>query len=437
LTDPDPSTSAATTAPGAAPERAAAYDVEAVRAHFPSLAQEIHGHPLVYLDTAASAQRPLPVIEAMERFERTSYANVHRGVHTLSQRATEAYEAARARVARFLGAADPHEVVFVRGTTEGLNLVAQSWGRHNVTAGDVVVVSEMEHHSNLVPWQLLCAERGAEIRVLPVDDAGDLRLEALDRLLDPPASGGAVKVLAVTHVSNSLGTINDIAEISRRAHAAGAVVVVDGAQGAPHLPVEVGALGCDFYAFSGHKTYGPSGIGALWGRRELLDAMPPWQGGGGMIERVSFAGTTYARAPERFEAGTPNIVGAVGLAAALDFLDSIGLEAIGAWEHALAERAIVQLTGILGLRLVGTSLGALPRRAAIVSFLLEHAHAHDVGSFLDQEGIAVRTGHHCNQPLMERYGVASTSRASLGLYNTPEEIDRLAAALVRITEFFA
>ncbi|HVS63976.1 MAG TPA: cysteine desulfurase [Thermoanaerobaculia bacterium] len=413
------------------------YDVEAIRAHFPSLDQEVHGHPLVYLDTAASAQRPLPVIEAMERFERTSYANVHRGVHTLSQRATEAYEASRARVARFLGATDPHEAIFVRGTTEGLNLVAQSWGRESVGPGDVVVVSEMEHHSNLVPWQLLCSERGADIRVLPVDDAGDLRLEELDRLLEPPASGGVVRAVAVTHVSNSLGTINDIGEISRRAHAAGAIVVVDGAQAAPHLPVDVGAIGCDFYAFSGHKAYGPSGIGVLWGRRELLDAMPPWQGGGGMIERVSFAGTTFARVPERFEAGTPYIVGAVGLAAALDFLEEIGLEEIGAWEHALVERAVERLSPIAGLRLVGTGTELLSRRAAIVSFLLEHAHAHDVGTFLDQEGIAVRTGHHCNQPLMERYGIPSTSRASFAIYNTLEEVDRLAAALQRISEFFA
>jgi cysteine desulfurase / selenocysteine lyase len=419
----------------AAASAVAAYDVAAVRAHFPSLEQEVHGHPLVYLDSAASAQRPLPVIEAMERFERSSYANVHRGVHTLSQRATDAYEASRARVARFLGAADPHEVVFVRGTTEGLNLVAQSWGRAHVGARDAVIVSEMEHHSNLVPWQMLCAERGAEVRVLPVDDAGDLRLEELDRLLDELA--GRVRAVAVTHVSNSLGTINDVAEICRRTHAAGAIVVVDGAQSAPHLPLDVAALGCDFFAFSGHKTYGPSGIGALWGRRELLDAMPPWQGGGGMIERVSFSGTTFARAPERFEAGTPNIVGAVGLAAALDFLEDIGLEAIGAWEHALLERAVARLVEVPGLRLVGTGPAVLARRAAIVSFLLDHAHAHDVGSFLDQEGIAVRTGHHCNQPLMERYGVPSTSRASFGLYNTPEEVDRLVEALHRIAEFFA
>jgi cysteine desulfurase/selenocysteine lyase len=345
-------------------------------------------------------------------------------------------------VARFLGAADPHEIVFVRGTTEGLNLVAWSWGRQNVGAGDVIVVSEMEHHSNLVPWQLLCAERGAEVRVLPVDDAGDLRLDELDRLLDPTPSGGRVKAVAVTHVSNSLGTINDVAEIARRAHQAGALLVVDGAQGAPHLPVDVDALGCDFYAFSGHKAYGPSGIGALWGRRELLEAMPPWQSGGGMIARVSFAGTTFAGVPERFEAGTPSIVGAVGLAAALDFLDGIGLDAIGAWEHALVERAVERLAPVPGLRLVGTGSEVLrpskgrARRAAIVSFLLAQAHAHDVGTFLDREGIAVRTGHHCNQPLMDHYGIPSTSRASFGLYNTPEEVDRLAAALHRISEFF-
>ena len=418
--------------PEVAATAAPALDVAAVRAQFPILQTRVNGKPLVYLDSAASAQKPDAVIEAMARFYRESYANVHRGVHTLSQRATGAYEAARARVARFLGAPDPAQVVFTRSATEGLNLVAWCYARPRLGPGDAVLVTEMEHHSNIVPWQMVCEATGAELVVAPVDDRGELRLDELARLLTPGA-GSRVKVVACVHVSNALGTINPIAEISRLAHDAGAAVVVDGAQAAPHLAIDVEALGCDFYTFSGHKVYGPTGIGALWGRPELLAEMPPWQGGGDMILHVSFAHTDYAPPPARFEAGTPHIVGAVGLAAALDWLAALGQEAVAAHEQELLAHATELLGAIPGVRLIGTARA----KASVLSFLVAGVHAHDVGTILDAEGVAVRAGHHCAQPLMERFGVAATARASFAVYNTRQEVETLAAAVAKAQELFA
>ncbi|HKH49174.1 MAG TPA: cysteine desulfurase [Thermoanaerobaculia bacterium] len=410
------------------PPLAPGYDLARVRADFPILAQPIHGHPLVYLDNAATTQKPRAVLDALASVYETSYANVGRGVHTLTQRATEAYESARGTVQRFLGAARPEEIVFLRGTSEAINLVAQSWGRQNVGAGDEILITALEHHSNILPWQMLCAERGARLRVAPVDDRGAVILPELERLLSE-----RTRLVAVAHVSNALGTILPVREIAELAHAHGAVVLVDGAQGAPHLEVDVQELGCDFYAFSGHKVYGPSGIGALWGRMELLEAMPPWQGGGGMVVRVTFEKTTYLPPPHRFEAGTPFIEGAVALAAALDYMTGIGRSAIAAWEAELLALATERLIEIPGVRLIGTS----PHKAAVISFVLEGVHPHDVGTILDQEGIAVRAGHHCAQPVMERFGVPATSRASFGLYNIPEEVEALAAGLRRVREIFS
>jgi cysteine desulfurase / selenocysteine lyase len=406
----------------------AALDVAAVRAQFPILSTRVNGKPLVYLDSAASAQKPEPVIAAEARFYRESYANVHRGVHTLSQRATTAYEAARARVARFLGAPDPAEVVFTRSATEGLNLVAWCFARPRLAPGDEVLLTEMEHHSNIVPWQMVCAATGAKLVVAPVDERGELRMDELARLLSPQT-----RIVALVHVSNALGTINPVAEVSRLAHAVGAAVVVDGAQAAPHLAIDVGALGCDFYTFSAHKVYGPTGIGALWGRPELLAAMPPWQGGGDMILHVSFAHTDYAPPPARFEAGTPHIVGAVGFAAALDWLESLPRAAGAAHEPDLLAHATESLAAIPGVRLIGTAR----HKASVLSFLVEGVHAHDVGTILDAEGVAVRAGHHCAQPLMERFGVAATARASFAVYNTREEVDTLAAAVRKAQRLFA
>jgi len=403
------------------------YDLDRVRADFPILAQKVHGRPLVYLDNAASTQKPQAVMDAIAACYGEYYANVERGVHTLSQRSTAAREQAREAVRRFLNAPSAEEVVFVRGTTEAVNLVAASWGRRNVGPGDEVLITELEHHSNIVPWQLLCEERGALLRVAPIDDRGEVILEELDRLLSP-----RTRLVAVAHVSNALGTVNPVRAIAERAHEAGAVVLVDGAQSAPHLQIDVQALGVDFYAFSGHKVYGPSGIGVLWGRRELLDAMPPWQGGGGMIRTVSFARTTYAPPPHRFEAGTPAIEAAVGLGAALDYLAALRLPAVAAWEAELLALATERVAAVPGLRLIGTA----KEKAAVLSFTLEGVHPHDVGTVLDQEGIAVRAGHHCAQPVMERFGVPATTRASFGLYNTREEVEALAAALHRAREIF-
>jgi cysteine desulfurase/selenocysteine lyase len=407
---------------------AARLDPHALRAEFPILQQTVRGKPLVYLDNAATSQKPRSVIDAVRRYYEEDNANVHRGVHLLSERATRAYEEARVKVARLVGAADPHEVIFTRGTTESVNLVAQTFGRTRVGAGDEVLVTGMEHHSNIVPWQLLCAEKGARLRVVPVTDAGDLDLDALEALLGP-----RTRLLAVTQVSNALGTVNPIDEIVARAHAKGVPVLVDGAQGMPHLGFDVRASGADFYAFSGHKMYGPTGIGGLWGRREHLEAMPPWQGGGDMILSVTFEKTTYNALPYKFEAGTPHIAGAIGLGAAVDWLGRVGLDAVAAHEHDLVSYAVEALRAVPELRFFGT-----PRvRAGVVSFLLGEVHPHDMATILDRQGIAIRAGHHCAQPLMQRYGVAATARASFAAYNTRDDVDALVRGLHAVREVFA
>jgi cysteine desulfurase/selenocysteine lyase len=397
-----------------------ALDVERVRKDFPILATRAHGRPLVFLDSAASAQKPQQVIDAMSQFTARSYANIHRGVYELSERATAAFEAARERVRWLLGAADAREIVFVRGTTEAINLVAQSFGRRCVGAGDEVLVTGMEHHSNIVPWQMLCEERGARLRVAPIDERGELRVDEFERLLGP-----RTRIAAVAHVSNALGTLNPVEDLVRMAHARGVPVLVDGAQAVPHQRVDVQALGCDFYAFSGHKLFGPSGIGALYGRAELLEQMPPWQGGGEMILSVSFERSVYKGIPHKFEAGTPDIVGAVGLASAIDYLEALGFDAIAAHVRELLAHASRALAEVPGLRPIGTAR----RRASIASFVLDGIHPHDVGTVLDREGIAVRTGHHCAQPVMDFFGVPATVRASFALYNTRGDVDALVRGL--------
>jgi cysteine desulfurase/selenocysteine lyase len=406
----------------------AAFDVQKIRRDFPILHQHVHGKPLVYLDNAATTQKPQPVIDAMVRGYAEDNANIHRGVHLLSERATRAYEEAREKVRRFLNAPDMREIVFVRGTTEAINLVAQTFGRAHIGRGDEVLVTEMEHHSNIVPWQLLCEEKGAHLKVLPITDEGELRIDLLDGLLTD-----RTKIVAVVHVSNSLGTINPIATIVEKAHVRGIPVLVDGAQAVAHLPVDVQALGCDFYAMSGHKLFGPTGIGTLWGRLPLLEQMPPYQGGGDMISAVTFEKTTYNVVPNKFEAGTPNISGSIGLGAAIDYLAGIDFAAMRAYEEELLEYGTRALRAIPGVRIVGTA----PNKASILSFVMEDVHPHDIGTILDQEGVAIRTGHHCTQPLMDRLHVPATARASLALYNTKEEIDALVAALGRVREIFA
>lgn len=405
----------------------AALDVEAVRRQFPVLGQTVNGRPLVYLDSAASAQKPRAVIDAERAVYERSYANIHRGVHRLSVLATDAYEKARDKVRRFLGAAERSEIVLLRGTTEAVNLVAQSWGRRNVGAGDEVLVTGLEHHSNIVPWQMLCEEKGASLRVAPIDDAGEVDMEAFHRLLSP-----RTRLVAVSHVSNALGTVNPVRRMCDLAHAAGAVVLVDGAQAAPHLAIDVRAIGCDFYAFSGHKVYGPSGTGALYGRERLLEAMPPWQGGGDMIASVTFEKSTWNELPYKFEAGTPNIAGGIALGAAVDWVERTGLSAIAAHEHDLLVHGTRLLEEIPGLRIVGTAR----EKAGVLSFVLDGVHPHDVGTVLDHEGIAVRTGHHCAQPVMERYGIPATTRASLAAFNTREELEALARGIRRVQEMF-
>jgi cysteine desulfurase/selenocysteine lyase len=403
------------------------WDVERLRKDFPILYQEVHGKPLVYLDNAATAQKPQVVIDALAEYYTADNSNVHRGVHRLSERATEAYEGARARIQHFLNAAHPHEIVFVRGTTEGINLVAHTYGRRAVGAGDDVVITALEHHSNIVPWQMLCEEKGAALRVVPIDDAGEVDLEAYEGLL-----GGRTRVVAVAHVSNALGTIVPVKRMIEAAHRRGIPVLVDGAQAAPHLRVDVRALDCDFYTFSGHKTYGPTGIGVLYGKTALLESMPPFQGGGDMIKSVSFEKTIYNDLPYKFEAGTPHIAGAIGLGVALDYLEGLGLDRIAAYEHEVLAYATERLSSLPGVRLVGTAR----EKAGVLSFLVEGIHAHDVGSILDRDGIAVRAGHHCAMPVMARFGVAATTRASLALYNTREEIDALARGLTKVREIF-
>ncbi len=404
------------------------FDVERVRSEFPILATEMRGRPLTYLDSAASAQKPHVVIDAMSDFYRAHYANIHRGVYQLSAEATEQYEAVRTRVAHFIGARDSREIIFVRNATEAINLVARTWGEENIGEGDEIVLTVMEHHANIVPWQMLASRRGATIRVAEIDDTGVLDLEHLKSLLGP-----RTKLLAFTHVSNALGTINPVTELVSHARERGIVTLVDGAQAVPHQPVNVAALGCDFYVFSGHKVFGPTGAGVLHGRLERLEAMPPFLGGGDMIESVSFEGTTFAPVPQKFEAGTPDIASVIGFGAAIDYLDGIGMDEIAAYEHGLLSYATERLQEVPGLRIVGTA----KEKAAVISFVLEEVHPHDIGTVLDGEGIALRAGHHCAQPLMRRMGVPATARASFTFYNTSDEIDRLVDALIKTTELFS
>lgn len=412
----------------AAPANAVAFDVTKVRSDFPILAQKVNGKPLVYLDNAATSQKPQQVIDAIIAYYQRDNSNVHRGLHTLSERATAAYEQARSKVRRFLGATDDREIVFTRGTTEAINLVAQSFVRPRLNAGDEILITTMEHHSNIVPWQQLREQTGATLKVVPISDRGELDLDALQQMLS-----GKTKILAVGHISNALGTINPIKQIVEWAHAKGVPVLVDGAQAAPHATINVRDLGCDFYCISGHKMFGPTGIGALYARAELLEAMQPYQGGGEMIRSVTFEKTTYNDIPYRFEAGTPNIAGAIGLGAAIDYLNSLGMERIAAYEHELLEYGTQALAQVPGLRMIGTAAN----KAAVMSFILADIHAHDLGTILDHEGIAIRSGHHCAQPLMDRFGVPATARASLAFYNTREEIDALVNALQKAIEVFA
>jgi len=405
----------------------ATFDVETVRADFPILSRKVRGRPLVYLDSANTTQKPEAVIRASDRFYRETNANIHRSTYRLSEEATTAYEGAREKVRRFLNAASTREVVFTRGTTEAINLLASSFGQAFVKAGDEVLITGMEHHSNIVPWQLLCERTGARLRVLPIDDRGELVLEDLDALLTE-----RTRILGVVHVSNALGTVNPVKEIVARAHAKGVPVLVDAAQSLPHLGVDVADLGCDFLAFSGHKVYGPTGIGVLWGKEEWLEKLPPYQGGGDMIASVSFEKTTYAELPARLEAGTGNLAGGVALGTALDYVTTIGLARIAAHERALLAHATERLSEVPGLRIVGTAR----EKAGVVSFVLDDVHPHDVGTILDQEGICIRTGHHCAQPVMARYDLPATARASFGLYNTLEEVDALVDGLRKVREVF-
>jgi cysteine desulfurase/selenocysteine lyase len=400
-------------------------NIEKVRADFPILQQKVHGVPLVYLDNAATSQKPRVVIDTLVRYYNELNSNIHRGVHFLSAEATEEYEAARKTVQSFLGAKDAKEIIFVRSTTEGINLVAQSFGRTHVGREDEVLITGMEHHSNIVPWQLLCDEKGAKLKVAPINDSGELLLDEFKKLLGPKT-----KLVAVAQVSNALGTINPVREIIEMAHARNIPVLVDGAQAVPRLPVNVQELDCDFYTFSGHKVYGPTGIGILYGKAELLEAMPPYQGGGDMISSVTFAKTIYNRIPHKFEAGTPDISGAIALGTALDYLNKLGMENIAAHEHELLIYATEAISKISGVQLVGTA----KEKTGVLSFVMEGIHPHDIGTILDQEGIAVRTGHHCAQPVMERFGIPATARASFGLYNTKGEVDALVQGIEKVKE---
>jgi len=403
----------------------ATLDVERIRRDFPILDQSIHGKRLVYLDNAATSQKPRAVIDAIVRYYEHYNANIHRGVHTLSMRATEAHDEARETVRHFIQAADASEIIFVRGATEAINLVAETYGRANVGPGDEVLITAMEHHSNIVPWQMLCDEKGAHLRVAPINDAGDVDLDAFEKLLSPHT-----RIVAVPHVSNALGTINPLRKMIQLAHAHDVPVLVDGAQAVPHLPVDVQALGCDFYAFSGHKVYGPTGIGVLYGKEELLADMPPYQGGGDMIRSVTFEKTTYNVVPYKFEAGTPDIAGAIGLGAALEYVMGLGMDRVEAHGQDLLTYATEQVSAIEGVRLVGTA----PHRAGVLSFLVGDIHPHDLGTVLDREGIAIRTGHHCAQPVMDRYGIPATARASFAVYNTREEVDALVNGIQKARE---
>jgi len=406
----------------------AVLDVERIRRDFPILARRVHGKPLVYLDNAATTQKPQQVIDRLVRYYGEENANIHRGVHLLSVEATDAYDETRAAVRRFLNAADAREIVFVRGATEGINLVAATYGRSHVGAGDEVLITEMEHHSNIVPWQMLCEEKGAHLRIVPITDSGELRLDEYERMLTP-----RTRIVAVTHVSNALGTINPVESLVRLAHDRGIPVLLDGAQAVAHMPVDVQAIGCDFYVFSGHKVFGPTGVGVLYGRAELLDAMPPYQGGGDMIRSVTFEQTLYNDIPFKFEAGTPNIAGVAGLGAAIGYLDGVGIDRVNAFERELVAYGTEALSAIPGVRLTGTA----PHKAGILAFVMGDVHPHDIGTILDRDGIAVRAGHHCCQPLMARLGVAATVRASLALYNTREEIDALVRSIGTAKAVFA
>ena len=404
------------------------FDVERIRKDFPVLFQSVHGKPLVYLDNAATTQKPQQVIDVVSEYYRGYNSNIHRGVHILSQKATDEYEKARVKVQNFINASKTKEVIFVRGTTEGINLVANSYGRKFIKEGDEIIVSEMEHHSNIVPWQMLCEQTGAILRVIPVDDNGELIMEEYKKLLNE-----RTKFVSVVHASNTLGTENPVEEITRLAHQAGAKVLIDGAQSVQHFKVDVQAIGCDFYVFSGHKLYGPTGIGALWGREELLEQMPPWQGGGDMIVHVTFERTIYNELPYKFEGGTPNIADTIGLGYAIDYVNSIGLENIRAYESELYQYMEHAFLGIEGVTLIGRAA----RKSSVFSFKLADIHPHDVGTIMDMEGIAIRTGHMCTQPVMKRFGVPALSRASIGFYNTKEDIDRAAAGIKKVIEVFA
>jgi len=410
------------------PDRSTRFDVDEVRRDFPILREKVYGKPLVYLDNAATSQKPQLVIETLQKYYSLENANIHRGIHFLSERATQAYEDARAKVRGFLNAAESREIIFVRGTTEGINLVAQSYGRKFIGEEDEIILSAMEHHSNIVPWQILCEQVGARLRIIPMNDDGELLIDEYERLLSD-----RTKLVAVTHLSNALGTINPIKQIIQIAHRGGVPVLVDGAQAVPHLKVDVRNLDCDFYAFSGHKLYGPTGVGVLYGKASLLDAMPPYQGGGDMIRSVTFEKTLYNVLPYKFEAGTPNIAGGIGLGAAIDYLSQVGLDLVTEYERELLDYATEAVSTITGVQIIGTAR----EKAGILSFVLEGVHAHDIGTILDQEGIAIRTGHHCAMPVMQRFGVPATARASLAFYNTREEVDALVGAIHKVKRMFS
>jgi cysteine desulfurase/selenocysteine lyase len=413
---------------GVVVDRDSIFDVQRVRADFPILRRQVHGCPLVYLDNAATTQKPQSVLDALTRYYTEANANVHRGVHHLSEIATDAYERSRGRVRQFFNARSDREIVFTRNATEGINLVAVAFARPALQPGDEVLISAMEHHSNIVPWQLVCAERGARLRVAPIDDHGDLVFDEFERLL-----GERTRIVAITHMSNALGTVNPVADIVRAAHARGIPVLIDGSQAAYHMPVDVHSIDADFYVATGHKLYGPTGIGVLYGREALLESMPPFLGGGDMIASVTFEKSTWNELPYKFEAGTPNIEGAIGLGAAIDYIQSVGFDALQRHEQELLAHGTAVLEAIPGVRMIGTA----KRKASILSFVMENIHPHDIGTIVDREGVAIRTGHHCAQPVMERFGIPATARASLAMYNTREELDTLGAALVRVHEVFA
>jgi len=411
----------------ASPKPHYTFDVEKIRADFPILTRQVHGHPLVYLDNAATSQKPRQVLETLDRYYREYNANIHRGVHTLSEEATAAYEGARKKIRTFINAGSDKEIIFTSGTTESINLVAQSWGRNTLKAGDEIIVSQMEHHSNIVPWQLLCEQTGAVLKVVPINDAGEFVFAKFEQLLNP-----RTKLVAVVHISNALGTINPIKQIIDLAHSHNAKVLIDGAQSVPHCAIDVQALDCDFFAFSGHKLFGPTGTGVLYGKRALLEAMPPWQGGGDMIRTVTFEKSTWSDLPHKFEAGTPPIAGMIGLGAAIDYVNTIGLAAIAEYETGLLEYATAAAGTIKGLKIIGTA----SNKASILSFVMDNIHPHDLGTILDHHGVAIRTGHHCAMPVMDRFAIPATARASFAMYNTRQEVDKFIEAVVAAQKVF-